>query len=179
MTDRFMSLRRQYLSLGLGELVSVVLFALVAVVSVAPRLPESGQRALWWALAPLLVVLVQAGVYWLAARSWIGRTRMPAGFAAVYRVFPVLNPLLLAVALLGVVTSWPDQAPAGVLVAGVWLFGVAEHLNYFVVRLSYPLMGWFANVRRRRTPVLVRDLRRAAVRVEPGSRWMPPRGWSR
>ena len=44
----------------------------------------------------------------------------------------------------------------------VWAFGALEYVNYFVVRLSYPLAEWFVLVGRRRRPVLVRDVARAA-----------------
>ncbi len=43
----------------------------------------------------------------------------------------------------------------------VWLFGVLEYVNYFVVRLSYPVTQWFILVGRRRTPAIVRDVSRA------------------
>lgn len=63
-------LRRTYLSLGLGELTAVVVFVVVQP-AVAARLDDAGGRALWWALAPLLVVLLQGAAYWFAARSWL------------------------------------------------------------------------------------------------------------
>lgn len=54
------ALRRKYLSLGTGELVAAVVFAMVAVTVVGPRLGRPAEAALWSALAPLLLVLVQA-----------------------------------------------------------------------------------------------------------------------
>ena len=72
-----MSLRRRYLSLGLGELAAAGVFAAVAVSVVMPRLEgPHDSAALWSALAPLLVVLVQAGVYWLLARGWVEQAPM-------------------------------------------------------------------------------------------------------
>ncbi|MFD7310786.1 hypothetical protein [Promicromonospora sp. NPDC059942] len=155
-------LRRTYLSLGLGELVSVAVFVVVQPV-VAARLDDDGGRALWWALTPLLVVLVQGGAYWLAARTWLpgaGRPGMPRRVAMAYRVFRVLNPVLLVVCLAGLLLTGPDTG-ALVLCLLVWAFGVLEHVNYFVVRLSYPVARWSVLVGRRRTPALVRDLARA------------------
>gem|GEM_PF-4242844 len=48
------------------------------------------------------------------------------------------------------------------LAAAAWTFGLIEYLNYFVVRLSYPPTRWFAEVGRRRTPQLRKDLNAAA-----------------
>ncbi|MDI9958460.1 MULTISPECIES: hypothetical protein [Rhodococcus] len=157
-----MSLRRRYLSLGLGELAAAAVFAAVAVGVVMPRLEgPKDSAALWSALAPLLVVLVQAGVYWLLARGWVEQAPMPARLAALYRVFRVLDVLLLAIALLGVVIWLPDHSGAAVGVVAVWAFGVAEYANYFVARLAYPLQRWPFEVGKLRRPQLVHDLHSA------------------
>lgn len=178
-----MSLRRTYFSLGTGELTAAAVFALLAATTAAPMLSPGAEQALWFALAPLLVVLVQAGCYWLTARGRIGTTAlMPAPLARAFRFFRVLDPLLLAAAAIGVVTFWPENATAAVLVVGVWLFAVVEYLNYFVVRLSYPVGEWWRGVRRRRTPVLVRDVARAThvvPRVSGRRRPAPGRGGGR
>ncbi|KDQ02799.1 hypothetical protein EN35_08285 [Rhodococcus qingshengii] len=160
--QRRMSLRRRYLSLGLGELAAAGVFAAVAVSVVMPRLEgPHDSAALWSALAPLLVVLVQAGVYWLLARGWVEQAPMPARLAALYRVFRVLDVLLLAIALLGVVIWLPDHSGAAVGVVAVWAFGVAEYANYFVARLAYPLQRWPFEVGKLRRPQLVHDLHSA------------------
>jgi len=154
-------LRRTYLSLGSGELVAAAVFAGVATTAVVPRLGDPDDRfALWSALIPLLVVLVQAGLYWLAARTWVCRRTMPVGLAAVYSVFRVLDPVLLVAGLVGVLVWWPSAPWAAVLVLGVWAFGVVEYVNYFVVRLAYPL-GEIRKIIERRTPRLITDLRAA------------------
>lgn len=160
--QRRQSLRRKYLSLGLGELAAAAVFAAVAVGVVMPRLEGSrDSAALWSALAPLLVILVQAGVYWLLARGWVELEPMPARLAALYRVFRVLDVLLLAIALLGVVIWLPDHSGAAVGVVAVWAFGVVEYVNYFVARLAYPLRRWPFEVGKWRRPKLVRDLNSA------------------
>lgn len=160
--QRQQSLRRRYLGLGLGELAAAAVFAAVAVGVVMPRLEGSrDSAALWSALAPLLVILVQVGVYWLLARGWVELEPMPARLAALYRVFRVLDVLLLAIALLGVVIWLPDHSGAAVGVVAVWAFGVVEYVNYFVARLAYPLRRWPFEVGRLRTPQLVRDLHSA------------------
>ncbi|MBX9149590.1 hypothetical protein [Rhodococcus qingshengii] len=157
-----MSLRRRYLSLGLGELAAAAVFAAVAVGVVMPRLEgPKDSAALWSALAPLLVILVQAGVYWLLARGWVEQAPMPARLAALYRVFRVLDVLLLAIALLGVVIWLPDHSGAAVGVVAVWAFGIAEYANYFVARLAYPLQRWPFEVGKLRRPQLVHDLHSA------------------
>jgi hypothetical protein len=155
-------LRRTFLSLGLGELTAVVVFV-VAQPMVAGRLGDAGGRALWWAMVPLLAVLLQGGAYWLAARSWLpgtGRPGMPRGVALLYRAFRLLDPVLLAVCLAGVLLTGPDSG-ALVLCLFVWTFGALEYVNYYMMRLSYPVGQWFALVGRRRRPALVRDVARA------------------
>ncbi|MFC4374746.1 hypothetical protein ACFO5K_11615 [Nocardia halotolerans] len=157
--DRHRTLRRRYTSLGTGELAAAAVFAAIAVSGLLPvTSTRDGALALWSALAPLLVILVQAGVYWLSARGWAGRTPMPRRVAATYRALRVLDPVLLAAGLIGVIVWLPAGAGA-LLVVGVWLFGVVEYLNYFVVRLSYPFHRWAALVTQWRTPRLVADLR--------------------
>ncbi|GAA5158112.1 hypothetical protein [Ornithinimicrobium tianjinense] len=162
--ERRARLRRRYLSLGIGELVAASVFTAVGMAQLAPRLPgTAGAVALWSALGPLVLVLVQAGVYWLLARSWVGlvgRT-MPAGAATAYRAFQLANPLLLAAGLVGLVLARPGSAVLSVLLGGVWLFGVVEHVNYYVARLAWPVGRWWSGVRRWATPRLVLDLREA------------------
>ncbi|QQM19614.1 hypothetical protein I7X09_16000 [Rhodococcus sp. P-2] len=146
----------------MGELAAAAVFAAVAVGVVTPRLEgPQDPAALWSALSPLLVILVQAGVYWLLARGWIEVEPMPARLAALYRVFQVLDVLLLAIALLGVVIWLPDHSGTAVGVLAVWAFGVVEYVNYFVARLAYPLRRWPFEVGKWRRPQLVRDLNSA------------------
>ncbi|KGN37091.1 hypothetical protein [Knoellia subterranea] len=152
-------LRRRYLSLGTGELVAATVFALLAHFSVAPRLDPDAVPALWSALVPLLVILVQAGAYWLLARGRIGTGEaMPEGERTAYRILRVVNSILLMAGLIGVFRWWPGASGATVLCVLIWLFGVAEFVNYYVVRLAYPAGRWFSLVGQRRIPRLVRDL---------------------
>lgn len=163
--QRRRELRRKYLSLGVGELAAVVAFAGAAVWFVGPRLSgPTDVAALWSALTPLLVVLVQAGVYWLAARSWVELEPMPAASAAVFRVFRVADVVLLAAGLLGVIVWWPESVWTALGMLAVWAFGVIEYVNYFVVRLSYPLGRWFTVVGQWRTPRLMQDVLAGARR---------------
>lgn len=154
-------LLRRCTSLGVGELTAAAVFAVVAGSRVLPVIESRRDAlALWSALVPLLAILVQPGVYWLLSRSWAGRTRMPAGIAAGYRAFRMLDPILLVLGLIGVLVWFPTGAGA-VLVVGIWLFGVVEYLNYFVIRLAYPVRHWPARVAQRRTPRLIKDIRRS------------------
>lgn len=105
-------LRRKYLRLGTGEIVAAAAFIAIAVTSVSPRLAGQDARwALWAALIPLVIVPVQAGGYWLLARSWLGRRPMPSGsgLAGLYRTFRAIDPILLLAGLVGVITWIPDQ----------------------------------------------------------------------
>lgn len=161
--DRREALRRKYLRLGLGELAAAAVFCAVAVFLLTPRLlDERGVRALWSALIPLLLVLVQAGAFWLLARGWVGRAPMPASLGNAFRAFRILDIGALTLGLVGVLIWMPDGIGWGAVVSAVWLFGVIEYLNYFVVRLSYPPAQWPRRIGRWRRPQLVQDLDRSA-----------------
>lgn len=159
--------------MGIGELAAAVGFAAVAAASIAPRLATANDRAaLWSALVPLLAILVQAGTYWLLARSWVARASMPRAIRTVYRTLRVANVVLLAAGLAGILLWRPTGLAALVLVLAVWFFAVIEYVNYFVIRLSYPPARWFTLVRQWRTPRLVQDLNGRA----PSTSTMPPPG---
>lgn len=146
---------RRLLRLGTGELVAAAVFALVAARGVAGS--PGAAPAVWNALIPLLAILVQAGVYWLVRSR---ASRLPPAMVAIYRVFRVLDGALLVLGLAGIVLWWPAEPSLAAVVVAVWLFGVVEYLNYFVVRLAYPPARWLSEVGRRRTPRLMKDLNR-------------------
>lgn len=153
--------RRKYLNLGIGELTAAAVFVLVGYFSVAPSLPRiQDQNALWCALIPLLATLLAAGLYWLLARAWVGRSTMPAAAAATYRVLRVAILLFLGGGLAGIIAWWPDNIGVALLIVAVWGFAVVEFVNYFVLRLSYPVHRWFPMVKECRTPQLAKDIRR-------------------
>ena len=81
--------------------------------------------------------------------------------ARIYRFLRVINPLVLLASLIGIVVAWPGVSLSAVLIIVIWLFAVAEYINYFHVRLSYPWSQWAGQVGRRSTPRLVRDLQRS------------------
>lgn len=169
LTDgRRRELRRRYLRLGVGEFAAATVFAAVAATTVVPRLDDpDAQVALWSGLIPLLVVLVQAGVYWLLARAWVEQGPMPATLAAVYGGFRVADVVLLLVGLTGALVWMPGSPGAVVLVMAIWLFAVVEYANYFVVRLAYPIGRWRPMVGQMRTPRLVQDICNARVLPQP------------
>ena len=160
--DRRTVLRGRYLSLGLGELFAALVFVWVAFVSMLPLLEQpTDALAFWSALAPLLVILVQAGVYWLLARLWVKQGTMPPGLAATYRGFRVLDAVLLLAGLVGIIVWFPAHPFAAIGIPFVWLFGVIEYVNYFVIRLVYSPSVWFKRIGERRTPRLMQDIRAA------------------
>ena len=157
--DRRAGLRRKYLSLGTGELVAAAAFAVVAIAFVTPRLPAAEDaRALWSALVPLLVILAQAGCYWLLARRWVEVAPMPVGLARAYLVLRLVDVVLLVAGLVGVLVWLPDHVGAALGILAIWLFGVIEYVNYFVVRLAYPIGRWAAEIGRWRKPRLMIDV---------------------
>ncbi|UFU05094.1 hypothetical protein [Ruania halotolerans] len=149
--------RATYLRLGTGEWAATVAFTL-AYLMLRDTLAPGDQIALAAALVPLLLILMQAGSYWLLARRWVGVRVMPPGVAGMYRAFRLANPIVLAPGL-GVVIWGASTIGATVLIAGVWLFAVVEYLNYYVIRLAYPVAQWASLVRQRRTPQLMKDVR--------------------
>lgn len=156
--DRFTPLRRRLLSLGLGEFVAAAVFAVVAL-NLAFVSSDGAEATLWFALSPLLFVLVQGGAYWLLARHHLPGP-VPDGIARVYRVLRALDPVVLLGGGIGVAVTWPGPSLSAVLVVAVWAFGLIEYLNYFHVRLSYPWSTWASQVGRWSAPRLARDLRR-------------------
>lgn len=152
-------LRAKYLRLGLGELAAVAVFAYLAVVSVGPRLDgREARAALWFALAPLVVVLVQASVYWLLARSWVAERAMPTGLALTYRALSVGDAVLLLAGLTGVIVWLPHEPLPALAILALWAFGVIEFVNHYLVRLAYPVRQWFTKVGLRRRPRLALDI---------------------
>lgn len=158
-SDRHGPLRRHLLSLGLGEFVAAVVFAVVAV-NLAFVSSDGAEAALWFALSPLLFVLIQGGFYWLLARHHLPGP-IPDGIVRVYRSLRVVDPIVLLGCGIGVAATWPGLSLSAALVVAVWVFGLIEYLNYFHVRLSYPWSTWVSQIGRWSTPRLARDLRRA------------------
>jgi hypothetical protein len=156
--DRRESLRSRYTSLGTGELAAAATFVAVASLIVTPRLQSGDAAAMWAALTPLLVILVQAGAYWLLARRWLARSRMPASVAVAYRMLRVVNVVILVAGLLGVLIWLPADGLIAFVVLLVWAFAVVEYLNYFIVRLAYPVLEWPSAVVQWRRPRLAKDL---------------------
>ncbi len=149
--------RATYARLGTGELAATVAFA-VAYLLLQDRFTRDDQIALGAALTPLLLILVQAGVYWLLARRWVGAGLMPPALASTYSAMRWVNPIVLAVGL-GVLVWRTSTTGATVLGLGVWLFAAIEYLNYYVIRLAYPASQWPSLVGQRRTPQLMKDVR--------------------
>lgn len=168
-------LRRRYSSLGWGEWLAACVFAFVAAFSLDGVWGALDARAaVWWALMPLLAVLLQAGAYWLAARSWVGTGRMPRALAQAILAVRTLNVGLLGVSLVGIVATWPSTVLGGMVAIAIWLFAVAEYVNYFVVRLAYRPDRWWRGVRGRRTPQLMLDVREGVTRAQHSPPASPP-----
>lgn len=163
-SDRRVKRRCQYLQLGVGELTAVALFIWAARFVFQPRLDDTDTVCLWCAVAPLLVIVLQAGVYWLAARRWVNKNPMPRMWAKTYFWCARGNVLMLAASACGVVAWWPSDPKVALSIAAVWLFAVVEYVNYFVARLSYPITIWWRGVSQWRTPQLMRDVREGLAR---------------
>lgn len=158
LADRREYLRRCFLILGTGELAAAVSFAFAMGVCTLMNSPlRADGPVLWAALLPLDFILIQGGGYWLAARSWVKRSVMPASLARAYRVLVWINPVLLLAGLAAVVW-WQPAGTAALLAAGCLALGVVEYVNYFWVRLSYPWRSWPRMVTQWRPSRLRQDL---------------------
>jgi hypothetical protein len=80
-------------------------------------------------------------------------------------VFQITDVALLAAGLAGVVIWWPAHPGASLPVMAVLGFGAVEYVNYFLIRLAYPVGNCFTTVGQRRVPQLVNDLRTAKQRL--------------
>ncbi|MGB3258765.1 MAG: hypothetical protein WBG89_05145 [Ornithinimicrobium sp.] len=153
-------LRRKYLSLGLGELFAVTLFIWVVFLwSNLELFSDQERRSFLAGFAGLVIVLTQAGMYWLLARRWVEVRPMPRQLARLYRLFQVFDVLVLLAAGAYIAVHLPRTGWAGIASVTVWLFAVVEFVNYYMVRLSYPWTQWLGKVTQWRTPRLVQDLR--------------------
>ena len=160
--ERRAALRRRYLTLGLGELAAVGVFVYAAFTVVVPRLgSERAVASFLVAVVPLVLVLSQAGAYWLLARTWVEVRSMPRSVARLYRAFQVLDVLVLLATGVYIAVDLSSTRWADTMAVLVWLFAVVEFTNYYLVRLSYPWATWFTTVGQWRTPRLVQDLRAA------------------
>ena len=150
--------RKRYLSLGIGEVVAAATIVVAGVV-ISAGWPGDSTHALWSAVIPLVLVLVQGGCYWLLARRWVTLGPMPSRWGKVFGVLRIVNPGVLVLGLVGVLVWWPASPLHAGLVLFAWAFGVIEYVNYFHVRLAYPASKWLSLVRQWRTPQLVKDMR--------------------
>lgn len=151
-------LRRRYLSLGTGELVAAVTFAGVfGLYTSSSSSLRPAALTLWLSFLPLEFILIQGGIYWLAARDWVKRSCMPPVLACSFAVLTWVNPLLLLAAT-GMLFWQRPAGSAAALAVGCVVFGAIEYVNYFWIRLSYPWKSWARHVTQWRRSRLRHDL---------------------
>lgn len=85
---------------------------------------------------------------------------MPRALARIYLTLRWVTPLILILSAMGLAMWWPSLPQIRVLGVSAVTFGVIEYLNYFILRVSYPVATWWHDVRRLRQPRLIRDVRR-------------------
>jgi hypothetical protein len=151
-------LRRRLLNLGSGELVAALVFAWLSYF--ASRDDPPGRIGLPLATVGLILVLIEGGCFWLLARSWVPRGRMPRAMARIYLTLRWATPLILVLSAVGLAMRWPSLPQVRILGVMAVSLGVIEYVNYFILRVSYPVATWWRDVRRLRQPRLIRDVRR-------------------
>ncbi|WP_432993637.1 hypothetical protein [Dactylosporangium sp. CA-233914] len=129
-------------------------------------------------LGLVALLLVEGAAYWtLKHRQLTLRHRRPAGMG-VFRVLARLNPVALTAGL-AIITAEAIRNPAAESIPGLafWAFAALEYVNYFHVQLMHDTRADLRRLFRTRRPHrshLNADLR-AAARVAPSARRLPPR----
>lgn len=118
------AVRRRLRTLTVLELVNIPLFGWILLV--LPDRPVTAPDLLGFAMFALL--LVQGAGYWTAKLRQTGRT-LPG--RAFFRAARVTNPVLLVVAL---AVTFGTRSWLG---AGLTVFAVLEHVNYFHIQLMH------------------------------------------
>ena len=138
-------LRRKFLSLAVGELTAVMVFAYVY----RQYWHTNGPLSLGTTYAFLVLefLLLQGSAYWA---SWLVESRRAERTAIVfgYRILRVLNLLLLT--LLPFVLLLKNFSSGLAIVLAI--FALVEYINYFVVRLAFPLTEFLNRLIRWRFP---------------------------
>jgi len=113
----------------------------------------------------LIFVLLQGSYYWLHCllrlNKWV---RNPNSFKVLYRVLKILDLVIIALFPFIMLYSWlggPQLTWKKTLIAVfIFLFGLAEYINYFFIRLSYS--NWKDIV----SLIKFRNLKRSALNKE-------------
>lgn len=138
---------RRLRRLGVLELVNIVLLPAVFFTLVDPTI---GDVAAW--IAVDAVLLVGAG-YWLAraarAQHHLDQTPKLRAFAAARVALRVMLGLALAVVAVDIALN---ASAASWIAVAVWLFALAEYVNYFHVQLSYQSAADLRRLIHRRRP---------------------------
>lgn len=150
--------------MGTGELASAGVFLFIGVR--ASLNAEPTNWAVAFATLPLVTILAAAGCYWLLARTWVGISIMPGSIARQFQRFRVAHIFLLLCGSLVLLLLLPRSSPTHVFFCSAALmFAFIEHINYFHVRLAYPIQQWAGEVTRFRTARLRKDLTRASSQL--------------
>lgn len=149
------ALRRRFLSLAWGELTltAALVFAGVYWHLWQSRGPFRGETT--GAFVVLELLLLQGAAYWA---SWALRGRR-ARRRSIVTAFRALRTINLGVLLALGVTLVLKRLPEGFAVA-LAFFALVEYVNYFVIRLSFPLPDFVRPLARRNFPrsLLAREL---------------------
>lgn len=136
---------RRLRRLGVLELVNIVLLPVLFFTLVDPTI---GGVAAWIAVGAVL--LVGAG-YWLAraarAQHHLDQTPRLRAFAAARVILRVVLGLAVAIVAADIAVNG-----ASWIALAVWLFALAEYVNYFHVQLSYQTAADLRRLIRRRRP---------------------------
>lgn len=104
----------------------------------------------FYVFAVLIFVLLQGSYFWFYLRKrYLKKEQNDELFRSLYKVFRIMNILLLGVASI-LNTLQIVSKPVGYIVFNYFIiaFTVIEYVNYFYIRLSYPIKEFIEKVRR-------------------------------
>lgn len=94
-------------------------------------------------------ILVQGSVYWYICLKQIDYKIGPSkNIKKIYRILRVLN--FICILFYPFVLFINDASPRGLLIGlGIYIFCILEYINYFYIRLSYPVIEFFEHILKR------------------------------
>ena len=131
-------LQKTLLNLTIGEFAAACVFIYIYVSS---NFIKSGKANLI-AFLYLVFILLQGSIYWFYKYILVGKRKLP-GLKAIkfLRLLRLVNAfvILLIMVIIPIIKSSRQDL---LIAIGLFLFGVAEYINYYWYRLSYGKWGF-------------------------------------
>ncbi|MCM1565635.1 MAG: hypothetical protein NC238_06740 [Dehalobacter sp.] len=135
-------MKKELISLCIGEIVASLTFIL-ALISVKNNTNVNIDVVIMYPFCVLLFILFQGSYYWFYRLKMItGKKVNKNGFRRTYRLLKIIDLILIllypVIIILGFAYDDVVFTKFSTLIGiFIYLFGIAEIINYFYVRLSY------------------------------------------